>query len=397
MTKILFHSNAPWACTGYGNQTGLFLPELAKHYDVVGSSFYGLEGARIVWNGIPILPGLGGDFGNDYLVDHAARAFGGDPKDGVVITLMDVWVLQASMAKQLNMACIVPVDHDPCPPRVLDFLRLSEAVPIAMSKFGQRKLEKLDALYVPHCIDTDTFKPLDRDECREFAGLDDATFLVGMVAANKGRPSRKGFQQALEAFRLFRLKHENAVLYLQTTMDPNHGQGEDIGAMISALGIPPESVIVPNQYRMILDPFPPATMAKIYGAMDVLLSCSMGEGFGIPVLEAQACGVPGIVTNFSAQPEVCGSGWHVECKPFWTPQLSWQAVPDVDDMVSALNRAIGMSKAEKQHKRDKAREHAMNYSVPTVMSDHMLPALREVQKRLADRSSVSKTVLKKAA
>jgi glycosyltransferase involved in cell wall biosynthesis len=49
-------------------------------------------------------------------------------------------------------------------------------------------------------------------------------------------------------------------------------------------------------------------MAKIYSAMDVLLNPAMGEGFGITVLEAQACGTPAIVTDFSAMTEVCGGG-----------------------------------------------------------------------------------------
>ena len=34
MTKLLWHSNAPWAPTGYGQQTGLFAPRLAEKYDM---------------------------------------------------------------------------------------------------------------------------------------------------------------------------------------------------------------------------------------------------------------------------------------------------------------------------------------------------------------------------
>ena len=45
MTKLLWHSNAPWAPTGYGQQTGLFAPRLAEKYDMAISSFYGLEGS----------------------------------------------------------------------------------------------------------------------------------------------------------------------------------------------------------------------------------------------------------------------------------------------------------------------------------------------------------------
>ena len=42
MSKLMIHSNCPWAPTGYGQQVKLMAPELVKHYDVAISSFYGL-------------------------------------------------------------------------------------------------------------------------------------------------------------------------------------------------------------------------------------------------------------------------------------------------------------------------------------------------------------------
>ena len=91
--KLLFHSNAPWSPTGYGQQTALFAPLLAEHYDLAVSSFYGLEGAPRRWQGIPVLPGIGGEYGSQSMIDHAGRFFGGDPRNGLVVTLLDVWVL----------------------------------------------------------------------------------------------------------------------------------------------------------------------------------------------------------------------------------------------------------------------------------------------------------------
>ena len=46
-------------------------------------------------------------------------------------------------------------------------------------------------------------------------------FVVGMVAANKGAPSRKAFSQALLAFSRFAKAHDNAFLYLHTVLDAN--------------------------------------------------------------------------------------------------------------------------------------------------------------------------------
>lgn len=45
---------------------------------------------------------------------------------------------------------------------------------------------------------------------------------------------------------------------------------------------------------------------EIYHQSDILLFASTDEGFGLPVIEAQACGVPVITSNTSSLPEVAG-------------------------------------------------------------------------------------------
>ena len=47
-------------------------------------------------------------------------------------------------------------------------------------------------------------------------------------------------------------------------------------------------------------------LSKVIGAAYVLVYASLFEGFGIPILEAQQCHVPAIVSNTSSMPEVGG-------------------------------------------------------------------------------------------
>ena len=47
-------------------------------------------------------------------------------------------------------------------------------------------------------------------------------------------------------------------------------------------------------------------LAQYYRAADILLFPSLYEGFGLPVLEAMACGTPVITSNTSSLPEVAG-------------------------------------------------------------------------------------------
>lgn len=385
--KLLWHSNAPWAPTGYGNQTGLFCPELAEHYDVRISSFYGLEGAPLVYDGIKVLPGVGNSYGNESLAAHAQQFFGG-LRDGLLFTLLDVWVLDTQLMSRFDACSWVPVDHDPTPPRVRRFFAESGAVPIAMSRFGEEQLQEFEPLYVPHAVDCSTFKPYGRDAARERFDISKDEFIVGMVAANKGNPSRKSFVAALQAFAELRKQHSDAVLYLHTELE-GKAHGVPLEPVVEALGIPAGALRVTSQYALEFEPTPPKLMAALYSAFDVLLAPSTGEGFGIPIMEAQACGVPVIVTDFSAMQEVCGSGWKVEYSRIWTPQQSWQAMPHVSDIYEALRHCYQLAPAVRKQLADKARGHAKQYDRAVVLEQHLLPALTAVRERFEERKPIS--------
>jgi glycosyltransferase involved in cell wall biosynthesis len=51
---------------------------------------------------------------------------------------------------------------------------------------------------------------------------------------------------------------------------------------------------------------PPEEMPALYNAADLFAFPSLYEGFGLPVLEAMACGVPVATSNVSSLPEVAG-------------------------------------------------------------------------------------------
>ncbi len=110
-----------------------------------------------------------------------------------------------------------PIDHEPMPANVLEQARKATKV-ITMSKFGKRMCDMvgLDAWYIPHAVDTKIFKPLDREEARKHLGWDQDKFVVGMVAANKGNPSRKAFYEQIAAFAALHHEHPDTMLYLHT-------------------------------------------------------------------------------------------------------------------------------------------------------------------------------------
>jgi glycosyltransferase involved in cell wall biosynthesis len=56
-------------------------------------------------------------------------------------------------------------------------------------------------------------------------------------------------------------------------------------------------------------------LANLYGGADAFVFPSFYEGFGIPPLEAQACGCPVIVSDAASLPEVCGDS-ALYCSPY---------------------------------------------------------------------------------
>ena len=57
----------------------------------------------------------------------------------------------------------------------------------------------------------------------------------------------------------------------------------------------------------ITQPLDKKQLREFYNCGDVFVSTSMAEGFGLPGLEAMACGKPNIQTNFGGQMEYCNS------------------------------------------------------------------------------------------
>jgi len=376
------------AVTGYGSQTATFTPRLAEDFDLGISAFYGLEGNRLSFNDkITVYPGMGSTYGNEVIEPHARNHFQGDLRGGLVLTLMDVWVLNPAIWRQFNLASWVPVDHAPAPPLVKRFFNETSAIPIAMSEFGQKELAEFDPLYVPHGVDTDVYKPHDREESREAIGLPKDAFVVGVVAANKGNPSRKSFSEIFQAFAQFRKRHKDAVLYLHTEIT-GISEGVPLPSLIEACGLPEGSVLYCDQYRYRFNPLPAELMARVYSGIDVLLNPSRGEGFGVPVLEAQACGTPAIVTDFSAMTEVCGAGWRVEWEREWSGQMSWQARPIIADIAEALERCYSLPASTREALADQGIAHAAKYDADVVTRDYFVPALEEVMRRLRDREPV---------
>ena len=295
--RILLHGNPPDAHSGYGVQLGLLGPRLAAlGHDIAYSANTRVNLPPTEWRGYPVYTAGIMEYGVDTLFQHYDNW-----RADLLILLCDVWEFDPLTVAQLNVAAWLPVDCDPLSAGDRRFLEANSVRPIAMSRHGQRMLEAAGKLatYIPHSLDVDIFKPEGRKAARDKLGLAPGTFAVGVNAQNV---ERKAIVQSLAGFAAFHRAHPDSVLFLHSTTVPwpaggGGGQASYLPGVLESLGLTPEAVRIESHYDIVTCRIPAARMAAWYNALDVLLAASMGEGFGVPVIESLACGTPVIGTR----------------------------------------------------------------------------------------------------
>jgi FkbM family methyltransferase len=382
--KLLWHSNAPepMSPTGYGVQTGLFARRIADlGYDVALSCMTGISGFPSTWEGLPCLPAGLTAFSGDILGQHARHFFGRDP--GLILIHYDAWAIGAEAVAGHATAAWSPVHSTPMSAGDRLFYALSGAQPIAFSRHGETEMRRagLQPAYVPHGVDTQVFKPLDSGErvtVRRALNVPEDAFVIAVVAANKGTdPPRKAWGELFHAFADFRKRHKDAILLVHSLAATPEGWGLDMRPLIAYLGIG-GAVIFSDDYAQVAGLYSAGYVAGLTACADVLANPSWGEGFGLAALQAQACGVPVIVGDNSAQPELCGAGWKVPCQPYWhhRDQADW-ATPSIKGIIAALGRAY---KARgDQALRTRAREFALGYDADLVTTQYWKPVLEMLE------------------
>jgi glycosyltransferase involved in cell wall biosynthesis len=285
---------------------------------------------------------------------------------------------------QIPLTLWAPIDTNPCGEGDIQVIRDSQAHIVAMSRYGERVLNAegvQDVLYVPHAVDCDTFCPGDAQPYRDTVpGIGPDTFVIGMVALNRD-PLRKGFQETLLAFSRFHARHPDTHLALHTA----EVGGINLPGMAARLGIG-SSISFPDGYCYSMNLIDRPALASFYNGIDVLSMASYGEGFGLPLIEAQAAGTPVICTDASAMSELCGAGWLVSGSPFWSNgHGAWWCRPDVDDLEQGYELAYATWQDAKKWTalKESARAFALNYDIDRVFPQFMVPAFKELEARIA--------------
>jgi len=221
-------------------------------------------------------------------------------------------------------------------------LELADAA-ITYTQFGRRAVlqsrpqveDKLRVIY--HGSDIETFRR-HSDEFRhalrqKFGLADPQTFLVVNVSMNY---PRKDLPRSILAFSEFKKRAPNSVLYLHT--EPNRPPFELLRCCECA-GLGPKDVRFPQLPDQ--RGFPIDAMNNIYNAADVLLTTTLGEGWGLTMNEAMCAGTPVVAPDNSSIPELLGGdgdrGYVYECaERVWVDNGGYRPAGSIEAIVAKL-------------------------------------------------------------
>ncbi len=237
-------------------------------------------------------------------------------KPEFIMTIDDLdTVGQPNLYKDKNLPWIqyFPIDnHD------IDVLHnttngiYSSDISVCMSKFGydlakdnQINIDK----YIYPFIDTEIYhkftdkKQIDEVEnFRKMHNLHDKKVLLFV-----GRPGwRKNVEFLIGAFKKLVDKRNDVALFLH--MDFNDPCAEfNIWKLIYSMDLPPDLItrFVGFDWHTGV---PKRIMSLLYNVADVYISTHGGEGFGLPICEAMASEVPGVITDCTTTPELYKEG-----------------------------------------------------------------------------------------
>jgi len=391
--RIMLLCPPHYAATGYGVQAASLLPRLAALPEVgsranVGVAAIALPGAPGPVEGFSYYP-LGYKAPDDPVSIEAVAAAVRRFAPAALLSLYDAWKLPhlaAAIAPVLWLPW-APIDCDPVSP--LDVAALQGChMALAMSRFGLAQLQQagVPSTYIPHGVEESTYRVHgDLAAVRAFRdGLAGRpVHHLSVIVAGNGM--RKYYEGQMTAWAAFAADKPAGTLLYCHAPQPWPDSAPDLYALSKKLGIADKVLFPPNISQGL--GVSSDIMTMLYNSADVLLGATAAEGFGIPVIEAQACGVPVIVSDNSAPPELVRWGRVVSiARRAWVPVLSsYWSLPSVEGITAALQelydaeQAHGGSWPLKQRQAVSARIHA-EYGWDHVFKTAWAPLLRQLSK-----------------
>lgn len=241
---------------------------------------------------------------------------------------------------------------------------------VAMTKFGQSFMPEAPVVY--HGVDTDLFRPISdgplttstgvkvrsKAECKEALGYSRDSFLVLRVDKNSGR---KDYPATWKALQPVMQRHSDIVVHFHCGGRQDTA-AVDMRMMWSRNQATAGRFYLPDHVTSYQG-WPEQDLVVLYNAADLFVSTSRGEGFGLTIAEAVACGIPVVAQNVSAIPEVVGPGGLLlePEREITVPSGEDQWLPNINAFSEAIE-TMYLSRGMRRDMGKKGRQHVSTFS-----------------------------------
>lgn len=225
---------------------------------------------------------------------------------------------------------------------------------LTVSEFSKQDIVKAfnypkEKVYVTYLAPEKIYKPMNKTKCKnnikeKYSIQDDFILYVG------GFSPRKNIVGLIEAFSLFIKKYKDTKYKnIKLIITGNKGKSYDLYKKRAEELSISESIIFTGFIPLVDLPY-------FYNASSLVVYPSLYEGFGLPPIEAMACGVPVITSNVTSIPEITkGSAYLIN--PLDRDELSFAIYKCLSDEILRDNLIVkGLIKASELSWEKTARE-----------------------------------------
>lgn len=410
--RILYVGNSSYLSSGYSTYSHEVLSRLHKtgKFQLAELGQFGAyddpRALDLPWKHYPVVPNPAvaeevAEYTSDQINEYGAYKFERaclDFRADVVVNIDDWWgsefIYRSPLRRHFHAALMPTCDAVPLMDQWVESYRSADAIftytdwaADVMRGYG---VPVVDA--APPGADIEVFRPVsDRAAHKASLGIPAGSLVVGTVMRNQ---ARKLFPDLIESFAtLRRTGHESIrdklFLYLHTA---HPDMGWDIVRLVLDAGVG-DRTLFSYQCRACHHAFPSllagataacpkckavaATMpdssrglsreqlAGVYQTFDTFVQLSVCEGFGLPQVEAAACGVPVFAVDYSAMSDVVRKvgGFPVKVQRFVTEAATGRrlAYPDNGDLVEQLSRYLAAPSVVKHRREAAARAGAVRH------------------------------------
>lgn len=418
--KVLFVSEAAYLNTGYAKYSKEVISRIHKtgKYDIAEFSIYGgAEDPRrsnIPWKNYANMPNSSDQKELEAYNSNPMNQFGLwrfervclDFEPDIVLCIRDFWmdsfIYHSPYRRIFSWAWMPTVDASPQNQEWVDMFSDADYI-LTYSDWAKNILEeqggnRINTISSASPSAAPCFVPMDKDSVRKEFNLRTDVNIIGTLMRNQ---RRKLFPALIESFSKYlkKSKSNNTFLYLHTSF-PDAGWNlaelmheNEISSKVLMTYVCEhckhievsffrDAKKVCNSCRQyastpanVGNGVPDEQLAKIYNLFDLYVQCANSEGFGLPQVEAAACGIPIACTNYSAMEDVVNKLGAYPIQYSYYKELETgcnRAVPDLNSLVDIFTEFFGNSKEFREEKRKATRSlFESNYSWDNTAKEWM--------------------------